>query len=107
MDDKELKKEKKIGKIGRNAAVSIGLGLGFLVLTPSLPDIDNEAKTDAMKGLFANLAIMMISYGAVLLLSVVFVRNKAQLIAGIMSWFVAPSLALWFCMEVMDVLAME
>lgn len=104
LDDKERKKEKKIAAISRNAAMSVGIGVGFFVLVPLLPEIGNEVKADAMKGLFASVAMAMIGYGAILLLAVMFARSKSTLIAGLMSWFVAPSIAVWFLMEAMDIL---
>lgn len=103
-EEKEAKHEKKISKIIPRSMVLFGCGLGFIILTFIVPNISDTQKMDSIKDLFRLCGLYLIAYGAVTFLSCIFLRKIALTINGIMTWFVAPTFAVWFGYEVFKII---
>ncbi len=104
MDQKEQKREKKIFKILKRSSIFIGVGFGFLILIPFLPDIADNEKQLAIKNLFFLSAKSVVAYGVLMCLTVFFLRNKALLIDSLMNFFIVPTYVLWFAYEAYAIL---
>lgn len=87
-DDPEEKLNKKLRKIGRNAAYGIGGGIGLLLIKMFFPKEDGHEKITDIMG---DLILMLFVYGAVLLLAIIFKKKLAPLIAMLMTWVIVPS----------------
>ncbi|MEM6781669.1 MAG: hypothetical protein AAF569_07380 [Pseudomonadota bacterium] len=102
--DKDRKRDKKIGKILHRSAVAFGVGIGFLILVPFLPEISDEQKMNDMKDLFRLTGFSIVFYGAIMAAVIFFMRDKAIFFNGLMNWFIVPSYAIWFGMEAFTIL---
>ena len=103
--EKERKRDKKIAKIMKRAAISVGVGLGFIILLPFLPEISDTEKMDDMKDLLSLTGMSIVGYGALMTLTVFFFRKHTLVVDGLMNWLVVPTYGLWFAMEAYKVLA--
>ena len=74
----------------KRSAIYAGVGLGFLILIPFLPDTSNVEKSAAMKELFSLTALSTIGYGILLTVICIFMRSKAVAFDGLMNFFVVP-----------------
>lgn len=95
-DDPEEKLNKKIRKVGRSAAYAIGGGLGLFIIKVLFPKEEGHEKITDMIG---DIVTVLIVYGAVLLLSVIFKKKLAPLVASIMTWLIVPSWLIYLFMN--------
>ncbi len=103
--DKERKRDKKIYKILKKAAIAVGAGLGFIVIIPFLPDITDKDKMVEMRELFSLTGMSVASYGVFMSFVIFFFRDRILLVNGIMNWLIVPTYGLWFAFEAYKILA--
>lgn len=103
-NEREKKRDKKIFKILKRSSITIGAGLGFLILIPFLPDVSDAEKQKNILDLFFMTGWCIAGYGAFMSLCVFFLRSKVLLIDGLMNFFVVPSYAIWFAFEAFKIL---
>lgn len=97
--DEDILQNKLYRKVFRTIAYAAGVGIGFLVLMPILPDGGHEAKEDAMKHLFLMISVFLIIYALGMTFAMVFLRDAIKPILFLMNWVVIPSAAIWCVME--------
>lgn len=102
--EREIRRDKKIAKKMKFAAILVGYGVGLLVVKPFLPEIDDVAKMDAMQGLFTTLSAGLILYGLAIVVTFIVNKNMVLMINGVLAWFVLPTLGFWFVAEAFKVL---
>ncbi len=95
----ELKKEKKIKRLLKKSAWSVGLGVGLLLLKLIVVPLIGIGKTE--QGALLAFAWLFIFYGASIILSYVFLRKFLFKINILMSWIVLPLLATKVLMDVL------
>lgn len=103
--NKERKREKKIYKILKRSAIAVGVGIGFVVMIPFLPDIADEDKMVEMRELFSLTGMSVAGYGVFMTLVIFFMRNRILMVDALMNWFIVPSYGLWFAFEAYNILA--
>lgn len=97
--DEQLLLHRENRKLFKAVAYGFGIGLGFLILSPLLPDIGNKEKSDAMIAVFNRVAIYMIAYAGIITFSFFFLRAHMKLVLFILNWLVLPTVGLWAFME--------
>ena len=100
--DTELLGEKQNSKAFRGAAYSMGIGLGFLILSPLLKDYGNKQVTD-MVDLIGVMALWMVAYAAIVFFAYVKSRKHLKYVLFMLNWFLIPTFGLWFLLRVMDI----
>ncbi len=96
---------KKNRKAFKSAAYSFGLGIGFLVLSPLLPEMGTKEKSDALMSVFRVIAMWMIFYSAATGVAFIFFRKSVKMVLMLLNWFLVPSLAIWGFMEISGILS--
>lgn len=86
----ELKKEKKTGRILKKSAWAAGLGIGLILLKFLIVPLIG-ANEQAEKALVI-FGWCLIAYGALMVLTFVFLRNFIFKINFVLSWIVLPLL---------------
>lgn len=98
-----------VNKVGRkafkSAAYSIGIAVGFLILSPLLPEIGTPEQHELFMGVFRTVAVWMIVYGAAVAGGFFFMRPRVKLIMSTLNWFVMPGVLLWAVFRIQDILA--
>jgi len=87
-DDPEEKLNKKLRKIGRNAAYAIGAAIGIFIISALYP---KEEGSENIASIMGDFSLILFVHGAVLLAALVFIRKRASIIGGLMSWLITPS----------------
>jgi len=111
---KEAKKmeyydEELLGKKNRrafkSAAYAFGIAVGFLILSPLLPDMgSSEEESEALLSAFRTIACWMIGYAATTGVAFIFFRKNVYKILTILNWVVVPMIAITMFMEISDIL---
>lgn len=91
-DDPEQRLNKKVRRVARNGAFSIGGGVGLFFMGMLYP---HEDGANHIARLFNNLALVMILYGVVMLATVMFKRRLVPPMNLVMTWLVLPTLVLF------------
>jgi hypothetical protein len=103
--DEELMIDKTGRKVFKSSAYSMGIAIGFLILSPILPTMgDTAEQSAAMLSIFRTLAVWMIAYSVVVAFSFLFLRSKIKMILMMLNWFLMPSVVLWGILEIKDIL---
>lgn len=103
--DEELMVDRTGRKVFKSSAYSMGIAIGFLILSPILPAMgDTAEQSDAMLGVFRTLAVWMIAYSIIVAFSFIFLRSKVKMILMMLNWFLMPSVVLWGILEIKDIL---
>ena len=103
--DEELLVDKTGRKVFKSSAYSMGIAIGFLILSPILPAMgDTAEQSAAMLSVFRTLAIWMIAYSVIVAFSFLFLRSKIKMILMMLNWFLMPSVVLWGILEIKDIL---
>jgi|GEM_PF-4630830 len=103
--DEELLVDRIGRKVFKSSAYSMGLAIGFLILSPILPAMGDTAEQSAdMLGVFRTLAVWMIAYSIIVAFSFLFLRSKVKMILMMLNWFLMPSVVLWGILEIKDIL---
>ena len=97
-DDPEEKLNKKLRKIGRNAAYGIGGAIGIFLIATLYPK-EEGAETQTMIEVMNDFSLVMFVYAAILLGGLIFQRKRAPLINMLMTWFIIPS---WIVVLVLE-----
>ena len=93
--DEELLVNKRNKKIFKSVAYAMGLGIGFMILIPILPGIDDESKQAAMEYIYFVLAYSMMGYSIALALGFFFLRPYVGLVSFMLNWVIMPGVGLW------------
>jgi len=86
-DDPEEKLNKKLKKIGRNAAYAMGAAIGIFLIAALYP---KEEGSEHIASIMGDFSLVLFVHGAVLLAALIFIRKRAPLIGGLMSWLITP-----------------
>lgn len=97
--DVDLLGKKQNVKCFKSAAYAMGFGVGFLILSPFLPDVGEEKKSEAMVDLYQSVSFWMIAYAIAVTISFFFFRKNIPFIMFILNWFAIPTVALWAMIE--------
>lgn len=103
--DQELLVNKQNKKVFKNVAYAMGIGVGFMLVMPILPDIGDEAKQDGMEAIYFVISYSLIAYSISLALGFFFLRPYVGLVAFILNWVVMPIVGLWAVTEGYKVIA--
>ncbi|HEU4839258.1 MAG TPA: hypothetical protein VFS88_07605 [Micavibrio sp.] len=103
--DEQLMADKTGRKVFKSSAYSMGIAVGFLILSPLLPDMGETAEqSEAMVSVFRSLALWMIAYSIIVAVSFLFLRSKIKMILMMLNWFLMPGVVLWGVFEIKDIL---
>lgn len=97
--DQDLLINKENKSTFKAAAYSMGLGIGFLLLIPILPDIGNEERQRGMIDIFTRLSYLLVGYSLALAFGFFLLRPNIGLIKFILNWIVIPTAGLWAVIE--------
>ena len=97
--DQELLGNKQNKKIFKNIAYAMGVGIGFILLIPMLPDIGDEAKQEGMEAIYFIISYTLMVYSISLGLGFFFLRPYVALVAFILNWVVMPMVGIWALVE--------
>ncbi len=97
--DVDLLGKKQNIKCFKSAAYAMGFGVGFLILSPLLPDIGDKEKSSAMADLYQSVSLCMIAYALTVTVGFFFFRKNIPFIMFVLNWFVVPTLCIWAVME--------
>lgn len=95
-DDPEEKFNKKLRKIGRNAAYAIGVSIGIFIIAVLYP---KEEGSENIASIMADFSLVLFIHGGVLLVGLIFARKRALLIAALMLWLITPSWILYLVLQ--------
>ena len=96
---------KKNRRAFKSAAYAFGIAVGFLILSPILPDMgSSEAQSKDLLGEFRTLALWMIGYAVATGVAFIFFRKDVYKILTILNWVVVPTIAITAFMEISDIL---
>jgi len=96
---------KKNRRAFKSAAYAFGIAVGFLVMSPLLPDLGSgEEESKALLSAFRDIAFWMIGYAAATGAAFIFFRNNVYKILAILNWVVVPMVAITAFMEISDIL---
>ncbi|PZQ46556.1 MAG: hypothetical protein DI551_04940 [Micavibrio aeruginosavorus] len=101
--DTDLLGEKQNARAFRGAAYSIGIGAGFLILSPFLPKFEGQPQINQMVDLIFVMAIWMVAYAAVVIFTYLKSRKSMKYVLFMLNWFLIPTFGLWFILRVMDI----
>ncbi|MFK7839470.1 MAG: hypothetical protein AB8B83_03990 [Bdellovibrionales bacterium] len=87
-DDPEEKLNKKIRKIARNAAYSIGAAIGIFLIAAIYPKEDGSETISKVMNEFST---VMAVYAAILLGSIILKKKYAPIISTLMTWVIMPT----------------
>lgn len=93
--DTELLGQKQNVKVFKKAAYGFGVGIGFLLVLPLLPDMGDSTKSKAMLDLFHTLSLGMIFYAGAITLGYFFLRSQIKFIMFALNWIYLPSFGIW------------
>ena len=102
--DEQLMADRTGRKAFKSSAYSLGIGIGFLILSPLLPDFGDPERSKAMFGVFRTVALWMVGYSLVVALGFFFARDKIKMILGILNWIIIPTIGIWAVMEISGIL---
>jgi len=86
-DDPEEKLNKKIRKIGRNAAYGIGGAVGIFLIAALYP---KEEGSENIVKIMNDFSLVLFVYAATLLLAIILKKKYAPIINMLMTWFIIP-----------------
>lgn len=102
--DEDLLQNKQNRRIFRAAAYSMGLGVGFMLLLPILPDIEDSVKDARMEEIFHQIAFTLISYSVAISLGFFFLREHIGLVRFLLNWVLIPTAAIYFLTDAYNVI---
>lgn len=103
--DEELFADKTGRKVFKSSAYSMGLAVGFLILSPLIPDMgETPEQSAAFVSVFRTMAVWMIAYSIAVAFSFLFLRPKIKMILMMLNWFIMPGVVLWGVLEIKDIL---
>ena len=95
-ENPEEKLNKKIRKIGRNAAYSIGGAIGIFLIATFYPKEEGSQKiVEIMK----DFSLVMFVYAITLLAVIIFQKKRAPLVNMAMTWFIIPSWIVYLVLQ--------
>ncbi len=102
--DVELLGNKKNVSVFKKAAYAFGVGFGFFIILPLLPDVGDPVKSKLMINLFHTISICMILYSVDVGVAFFFMRSNLKFIMFLLNWVVVPSFGIWAVMQGYDIL---
>lgn len=96
--DIDERTERKRRRMARNAAWALGLGVGLLVARVIAPLIMGEGADQANRA-FMSFGLTLIVYGAVQIFCLVFLKKKALLAGGVLTYLVMPAVLIKLVMD--------
>ncbi len=103
--DEELLVDRTGRKVFKSSAYSMGIAIGFLILSPILPAMGDTAEQSAeMLSVFRTLALWMIAYSVVVAFVFLFLRPKVKMVLMMLNWFLMPTVVIWGILEIKDIL---
>lgn len=83
-DDPEAKAQKKFNRVMRNAIIGLGIGIGLMLVKPFFTGTEEAGTSDSTSALFNAIGFSLIGYGAVIVVTGLFLRKmlfKVNLVA--------------------------
>lgn len=103
--DEQLMVDRTGRKVFKSSAYSMGIAVGFLILSPLLPDMGETAEQSAeLVSVFRTLAVWMIVYAVAVAMGFIFLRSKIKMILLMLNLIIAPTIILWGVFEIKDIL---
>ena len=93
--DTELLGQKENVRVFKKAAYGFGVGIGFLLVLPLLPDMEDSKKAGDMVDLFHTMSIGMIFYAGAITLGYFFLRSQIKFIMFALNWIYLPTFGIW------------
>lgn len=103
--DEELLVDKTGRRAFKSAAYSVGIAVGFLILSPLLPEMGGPEKHEAIVSALRGIAFWMIGYALAVTIAFFFVRAHVKKVLFILNWIVVPMIAITVFLEIKDILA--
>lgn len=100
--DADMLGEKQNAKSFRSAAYTLGIAIAFLILSLILPTFEDKRVADMVE-LIRSLSFWMLGYGLVIVFSYIKMRKSMKYVRFMLTWFLAPTIGLWFILRVMDI----
>ena len=102
--DTELLGDKKNVSVFKKAAYAFGVGLGFFIILPLLPEVGDPVKSKLMINLFHTISLCMILYAVAVCVAFFFMRSNLKFIMFLLNWVFIPSFAIWAVMQGYNIL---
>lgn len=102
--DEDLLVDKTGRKAFRSAAYAIGIAVGFLILSPLLPEIGTPEENTMIVSVFRTLSMWMIFYGFAISFAFFFMRPRVRFIMAILNWVVIPTVLIWVAFQISDIM---
>lgn len=104
--DEDLLVDRTGRKAFRAAAYSMGIAIGFIILSPFLPDLgDTNEQSDQIIGVFRMVAFWMIGYSITVAFSFFFMRPRIKAVLFILNWIVMPAVVLNAILSIKDIMS--
>ncbi len=96
---------KKNRKAFKSAAYAFGIAIGFLLMSPLLPEMgNNKEQSEALLSAFRDIAFWMIGYAVATGVAFIFFRKDVYKILTILNWVVVPTIGISAFMEISGIL---
>lgn len=103
--DEELLVDKTGRRAFKSAAYSVGIAIGFLILSPLLPEMGPEGRDGEVVAALRGVAYWMIAYALAVTLAFFFVRKHVKIVLFMLNWLVLPAVAINTFLDIQDILA--
>lgn len=98
-DDPEARAQKKFNKAMRNAVLSLGIGIGMMLVKPFFIGTEEGVSSESMARLFNMLGFSLIGYGALIILTGIFLRKMLFKVNFVAFYLLLPALILKALMD--------
>ncbi len=98
-DDPEARERKKFNRVMRNAVLSLGIGLGLMLVKPFFIGTEGAVTTNSTAAVFNLLGFALIGYGAVIVATGLFLRNMLFKVNFVGFYLVLPVLIIKALMD--------
>lgn len=103
--DEELLVDKTGRKAFKSAAYSVGIAVGFLVLSPFLPEMGPEGRSGEIVSALRGIAYWMLGYALAVTVAFFFARAHVKKVLFILNWFIVPMIAISIFLDIKDILS--
>ena len=98
-DDPEARERKKFNRVMRNAVLSLGIGIGLMLVKPFFIGTEDGATTNSTATVFNLLGFSLIGYGAVVVATGLFLRKMLFKVNFVGFYLVLPALIIKALMD--------
>jgi hypothetical protein len=94
--ERERKQAKRLRRVTKNAIYCLGGGIGLMIVKYLYPAIDNQEQAQALMN---GLGLVLLAYGAVVMLAMLFLRSQVFKINFFMLFFAVPAAVIKLLMD--------